>query len=105
MQHARPNRLRRAVAFAALAALLGVVALVLSQCTMVGDKLIGVGLERSTRANCVNDCNRAYNTAIDQSKKDCDGDNARLAAAHDTALAVKQACFANCHKQGAGSAG
>ena len=65
MQLARPNRVPRAAAFAVLAALLTVTVLALSQCTMVGDNLTGVGLEKSLRASCVNDCNRAYQRALD----------------------------------------
>ena len=106
MHHARPNRLRRAVAFAALAALLGVVALVLSQCTMVGDSLTGVNLEKNARSNCVNGCNDSYKAAIEQAKKDCGGTgNACFDAAQAAAFAAKTDCNNNCHKQGAGSAG
>ena len=60
MQHARPNRLRRAVAFAVLAALLGLVSLTVTQCTMVGDNLTGVGVTRSGPTTCIKACNDLY---------------------------------------------
>ena len=44
MPQSRPHQIRRALVYAALAALLGVVSLTLSQCTQVGDTLTGVGL-------------------------------------------------------------
>jgi hypothetical protein len=56
MQHARPNRLRRAVVYAALATLFGVISLTLTQCTMLGDKLTGVGLNRNFGQNCNKRC-------------------------------------------------
>ena len=66
MQHARPNRLRRAVAFVVLAALLGLVSLTLSQCTMVGDNLTGVGLSGVGPTSCVKQCNDLYKMLYDQ---------------------------------------
>ena len=60
MQHARPNRLRRAVAFAALAALLGLAALTLSHCTLVGDSLTGVNIDGVGPTSCVKQCNDFY---------------------------------------------
>jgi hypothetical protein len=105
MQHARPNRLRRAVAYAALAALLGVVTLVLSQCTMVGDNVTGVGIERSDRATCVQNCKDTRDLCLKQVIHDCAGDP----VCNDAGIAACQnafnACKDSCHKQGAGSAG
>jgi len=69
MQHARPNRLRRAVIYAALATLLGVVSLTLSQCTMVGDKLTGVDLNRGRPTTCLKNCNDFYALVYDQEQK------------------------------------
>jgi len=62
MQHARPNRLRRAVVYAALATLLGVVSLTLSQCTQVGDSLTGVGRISNKPVSCKKQCDKDYNT-------------------------------------------
>ena len=104
MQHARPNRLRRAVAYAALAALLGVVTLVLSQCTMVGD-ITGVGLERSERANCVQNCKDTRDACRAIVFHDCAGDQTCIDAGLAACQADFDACKNNCHKQGAGSAG
>jgi len=105
MQHARPNRLRRAVAYAALAALLGVVTLVLSQCTMVGDNVTGVGFDRSQRANCVQNCKDTRDMCRAQVFHDCEGNS----ACEDAGLVLCQdafnACKDGCHKQGAGVAG
>ena len=100
-QHQR----RRAVAYLTLAILLGVVALVLSQCTMVGDSLTGLSLEKNARSNCVTECNQIYEAAWAQAKKDCAGDEACLEAAHEVVLAQKRDCLNHCHKQGAGGGG
>lgn len=124
MQHARPNRLRRAVAFAALAALLGAVSLTLSQCTMVGDNLTGVDLQRAGPTSCTKQCNDTYaglykmeqkrhlaaievcQSLAQPAKGECLVAEDALAAANRDALgAGKIACQNDCHRQGAGSAG
>jgi len=125
MQHASPNRLRRTVVFAALAALLGVVSLTLSQCTMVGDNLTGVGLSAATPTGCVKACNNLYDLlykleqkrheaekaicmAIEdnQLKNDClTAESARHSARKTELADAKNACQDNCHHQGVGSAG
>ena len=119
MQHARHNRLRRAVVYTALAAVLGVVAITLTQCTQVGDNLTGVGLLSNKPVSCKKACDNAYNLAKKQedslnkaNKQACGSDaacKAAEAARHNAALAALQAqrdaCKANCHKQGAGTAG
>src|SRR5262249_28085744 len=69
MQHARPHRLRRAVAFAALAALLGLAALTLSQCTLVGDSLTGVNLDGVGPTSCVKQCNDFYAIAYKREQR------------------------------------
>ena len=69
MQHARPTRLRRAVVYAALATLLGIVSLTLSQCTLVGDNLTGVDLSRGRPTTCIKQCNDFYKLVYDQEQK------------------------------------
>jgi hypothetical protein len=69
MQHARPNRLRRAVIYAALATMLGAVSLTLSQCTMVGDNLTGVDLNKGGPTTCIKQCNDFYKLVYDQEQK------------------------------------
>ena len=119
MQHARPNRLRRAVVYAALATLLGVVSLTLSQCTQVGDNLTGVKLTSNKPVSCKKQCDKDYNTAKKSEDKYhstqmklCGSDAACKSAEnarHNSVLSQlsqqRAACKANCHKQGAGSAG
>jgi hypothetical protein len=120
MQHAaRHNRLRRAVVYAALATLLGAVSLTLSQCTQVGDSLTGVGRISHKPVSCKKQCDKDYNALKKQesalhkaNKKACGSDaacksaeEARHQAAIDALKAQRDACKANCHKQGAGSAG
>jgi hypothetical protein len=105
MQHARPNRLRRAVAYAALAALLGVVTLVLSQCMMVGDNVTGVSIDRSGRANCLQNCKDTRDMCRAQVFHDCSGDQACIDAGLAACQDAFNACKNTCHKQGAGSAG
>ena len=124
MQHARPNRLRRAVAFAALAALLGLAALTLSQCTLVGDGLTGVNLDGVGPTSCVKQCNDFYAIAYKREQKIHDSNNdlcqslpqelradclAQETARHEAAKAAlaqgKTDCQNSCHRQGSGSAG
>ena len=124
MQHARPNRLGRAAVFAALAMLLGVVALTLSQCTMVGDSITGVDLNRGQPTTCIKQCNDLYKMLYDDEQKlhvanneGCqalsqpDKDNCLAAekARHDARMAelgeAKIDCQNNCHHQGTGSSG
>ena len=124
MQLARPNRLRRAVGFAALAALLGLVSLTLSQCTLVGDNLTGVNLDKVGPTSCVKQCNDYYAFVYDAEQKRHDtnvencqqlpqpqkgdclvGEDARHTAAKVTIGDNKIECQNSCHRQGAGSAG
>jgi hypothetical protein len=116
MQHARSNRLRRAVVYAALAALLGVVSLTLSQCTQVGDNLTGVGLISHKSTSCKERCDRTYSKLkqqenslyrrnIDRCRHDAAciaAENARHAAVLAALEAQRSACKANCHHQGGG---
>jgi hypothetical protein len=101
MQHARPNRLRRAVIYAALATLLGVVSLTLSQCTMVGDNLTGVDLNRGRPVTCLKQCNDFWALVYDQEQKYhdqakllCDAVNCALLPQPDQAACIdaRQAC-------------
>jgi len=119
MQHARHTHLRRAVVYTALAALLGVVAITLTQCTQVGDNLTGIGLISNKPVSCKKQCDKDYNLAKKQedalhkaNNQACGSDAACKSAEkarHDAAIAALQAqrdaCKANCHKQGAGTAG
>jgi hypothetical protein len=124
MQHARPNRLRRAVVYAALATMLGLVALTLSQCTLVGDSLTGVDLSGVGPTSCVKQCNDFYAIAYKREQKIHDSNNdicqslpqdlragcldsetARHEAAKAALSQGKIDCQNGCHRQGAGSAG
>ena len=125
MQHARPNQLRRAMIYATLATLLGVVSLTLSQCTMVGDNLTGVGLNKGGPTTCIKQCNDLYKLLYDQEQKlhdtnvgacqalpqpgknDClNAESARHSAAKDALTQGKLDCQTGCqHEQGTGSAG
>ena len=124
MQHARPNRLRRAVVYAALATMLGLVALTLSQCTLVGDSLTGVDLSGVGPTSCVKQCNDLYAIAYKREQKIHDSNNdicqslpqdlragcldsetARHEAAKAALSQGKIDCQNGCHRQGAGSAG
>ena len=119
MQHARPNRLRRAVVYASLATLLGVVALTLSQCTMVGDNLTGVGLSKTAPTDCFGLCKydewilqKAEHKYYLANLKACGTDQACIdaeTARHEAEVlrlrAARFACRAGCHRSGDGSAG
>lgn len=120
MQHARLNRLGRAALFAAL---LGVVALSLS-CTLVGDRLTGVDLNRNGPTTCIKQCNDQYKVLFDNEQKLHVQNNSACQAlsqpAKDQCLADEKArhdarmaelgqakidCQNNCHHQGSGSSG
>ena len=124
MQHARPSRLRRAVAFAALAGLLGVGSLTLTQCTMVGDNISGVDLERGRPTTCVKRCNDLFNALYEiESKRhnaandicqalpvaqqqECQAiESATHATNKDALNQAKVDCQNSCHRQGSGTAG
>jgi hypothetical protein len=107
------------VVYAALASLLGVVSLTLSQCTLVGDSLTGVGLSKGNATNCIAQCTNLYVNLEAQERKLhqmnlelCGGDpacidaeNARHLAADAALKQGKQDCKASCHVQGGGTAG
>ena len=124
MQLARPHRIRRAVVYAALAALLGVVSLTLSQCTQVADNLTGVGLNSTKPVSCKHQCDIIYNLAVKAENKrhetamklcelkpeplrtQCKNAENLLHKANLASLAAQRdACKHKCHKQGAGTAG
>jgi hypothetical protein len=119
MPHAR-SQVRRAAAFAALATLLGVATLTLSQCTLVGDNVTGVDLSMGGATTCIKQCNDLYKMLYDQEQKLhqtnialCGQDNGPCkeaeAARHEAAKiqlsADKTACQDGCHSQGTGSGG
>lgn len=111
--------------FAVLAALLGVVSLALSQCTMVGDNVTGVSLARSAPTSCIKACNDLYDLLYKlevkrhaaendlcqqlpsgQVKNNClQTESNRHTAAKDALTDGRTACKNNCHHQGAGSTG
>jgi len=130
----RNPRLRRGFAFVALAAVLGLSALGLTQCRVVDDTVTGVDVRSNTgfrsghngRSACVHQCNEKYKacTKAEQSRhkaalKQCD----QLANSQDRSACKKaenalnkqnkkqctadmQQCKKNCkYREGAGSAG
>lgn len=125
MQHARSKPLLRVLTFSALAILLGVVSLALTQCTMIRDNVTGVGLNGSAPTSCIKDCNDQYAAlykieqkqhianvaackaiADNQARNDClNAESARHSAAMDQLSSDKIACQDGCHRQGVGSAG
>ena len=121
MQHARQHRLRRTAVYAALAMMLGVVSLTLSQCRAVGDKTTGVQLFRGNATSCIKQCNDQYKLLYDQEQKqhetnveNCQAlsqpQKGECLAAEDTRHQAaktqlgqdKTACQNNCHGQGGG---
>jgi hypothetical protein len=124
MQHARLTRVRRATGFAVLAAALALVALTLSQCTLSGDNVTGVGLERGGPTSCLRQCLDAFHAArqlclkdFETAKEQCrelpeperteciEEAEAEKDACIEEAEAQKDDCVNSCHRQGAGRAG
>jgi hypothetical protein len=125
----RNPRLRRGFAFVALAAVLGLSAVGLTQCRLVNDTVTGVDLDsnsstfksrHSRRSRCVHQCNEKYKRCLKQEEavhkrnmKACRKDAAcRKAEQKRHYNAVKacirqmQLCKKGCrYREGAGSAG
>src|SRR5262245_29957162 len=113
--------IRRAASVAGLAALLCVIAIGLSQCTLVTDRLTGVSVSslRSSSSNCIARCQDAAQEARRAESKlhvervrACDSDPACLAAEaqrHEQAIEginqTRKGCMNGCHHQGRGSGG
>lgn len=111
------SRLRRVSAFAVLGVGLTALALSLSQCQMVGERLTGVDLTAAKPSQCMNKCAKVYVEAkkleIDHHKelaKACAGDtvclaleDARFAQALELLKANQTACQSGCHHQGSGT--
>src|SRR5207249_6806767 len=68
IDHRNP-RLRRGFAFVALAAVLGLSAVGLTQCRMVDDTVTGVDVKSTTGLNAVSDCMHRCNEAYKQCRK------------------------------------
>jgi hypothetical protein len=124
VQHARPNRFRRPLVYGALATLLGVVSLTLSQCTLVSDSLTGVGLNKGGPTTCIKQCNDLYKMLYDEEHKlhlqnvgNClglpqpdrdaclDAEAARHSAEMSRLGEAKTDCQNSCHSQGGGNSG
>jgi hypothetical protein len=121
----RNPRLRRGFAFVALAAVLGLSAVGLTQCRMVDDTVTGVDVRSNTgfsngRSACVHQCNEKYKAckrAEDARHKAavqaCGGDNSCKKAEntlhknnHKQCVVQMQLCKKNCrYREGAGNAG
>ena len=119
MHLARPRRFVVA-ALAALAVSLGA----LAGCTMVGDSLTGVQLEKNGPTTCIKQCNDDYKLLFEEERKrhlaaleQCQAlsgddktvclqtESATHAANKDAFAQGKIDCQNNCHRQGSGSGG
>lgn len=128
IDHRNP-RLRRGFAFVALAAVLGLSAVGLTQCRLVDDTVTGVDLKSNTGLNAKSDCVRQCN----EKHKACKRAESALHKANDKACkllptsaerklckkeekirhkaakkacdAAKKACKSGCYNEGAGSLG
>ena len=122
IDHRNP-RLRRGFAFVALAALLGLSVVGLSQCRLVDDTVTGVELQAnsgvSARSDCVHQCNDKYKACkraeyarhkaakrACNSEKVCKKAEERLHKENKAACkdAMKD-CKRNCYNEGAGIGG
>ena len=119
----RNPRLRRGFAFVALAALLGLSAVGLTQCRMVNDNVTGVDLKAnsttSARSGCVRQCNekrkacqRAEDARHKAAKRACLSNKACKKAEDrlnkdnkKECVRQSQLCKRGCYNEGAGSAG
>ena len=122
IDHRNP-RLRRGFAFVALAALLGLTVVGLSQCRMVDDTVTGVDLQAnqgvSARSDCVHSCNDAFKACkrADDARhkaaaRACGSDKACKKAEqrlhkenHLACVRAMQECKRNCYNEGSGAGG
>lgn len=124
IDHRNP-RVRRGFAFVALAAVLGLTAVGLTQCRMVNDNVTGVDLRSgngtlSARSSCVKQCNEKFKACQKSeearhkaAKKACGSHNEACKKAEDkkhndnnkACEAQKKACKSGCYNEGAGNAG
>ena len=123
IDHRNP-RLRRGFAFVALAAVLGLAAVGLSQCRMVNDTVTGVDLSASgqlkAKSVCVKACNeqykickRAAEATYKACKKACGSHNSacrkaceyQYKPAKKACVVQKNLCKKGCYNEGAGTAG
>ena len=122
IDHRNP-RLRRGFAFVALAAVLGLSVVGLSQCRLVDDTVTGVDLKSnpgvSSRSDCVHQCKETYKAC--KRAEDARHKAAKKACLHDkeckkaedvlhkqNKLACKEAyenCKSHCYNEGAGIGG
>ena len=100
----RFQRVRRAATYFGLAAALALVTLVLSQCTMVGDNVTGVSLEKSARANCIQNCKGTRDECRASVFHDCSGDEGCISSGLAECQEDFNSCRNSCHKQGRGNA-
>ena len=122
IDHRNP-RVRRGFAFVALAAVLGLAAVGLSQCRMTSDTVTGVDLQSASglnaRSGCVHGCNDAFKSCLraEQARHKA----AKAACGHDNAckkaeqrlnnsnqkecVRQRQLCKKGCYNEGAGTGG
>ena len=123
IDHRNP-RVRRGFAFVALAAVLGLTAVGLTQCRMVDDKVTGVDLragngQLSHKSSCTKQCNDQYKACV--RAEEARHKAAKRACGHDAACkkaedkkhrdnlkaceTAKKQCKKSCYNEGAGNAG
>jgi len=122
IDHRNP-RVRRGFAFVALAAVLGLAAVGLSQCRMTSDTVTGVDLQSASglnaRSGCVRGCNDSFKSCLraEQARHK----SAKAACGHDNACKKaeqrlnnnnikecarqRQLCKKGCYNEGSGTAG
>ena len=124
VQHARPTPIAPRIPTGPLAATVGLALLLLAGCTLVGDSLTGVGLNKGQPTTCIKQCNDLYKLlyadehklhltnveqclGLSQPDKDaCLGAEATRHSAEMSRLGrAKTDCQNSCHRQGAGSTG
>jgi hypothetical protein len=112
-------RLRRGAAFAVLGVALTTLALSLSQCQMVGERIAGISLSKANPGQCISNCAHTYNDSVRVESEfhvskvhSCASDSVCLALEemrHEAEMNRLQlgraACQAKCHHQGSGGGG
>jgi hypothetical protein len=124
VQHARLTPIAPWIPTGLIVATVGLALLLLAGCTLVADRLTGVGLTKGNPTTCIKECNNLYRLLFDEEHKrhlqnveNClglpqpDKDACLLAeeARHSAEMSrlgqAKRDCHDGCHHQGGGNAG
>ena len=116
MHHGSHPLLRRVSILGVLLAIIGLVAISLTQCTMVKDNVTGVSFSKAKADKCLKDCSKEYDQATKKefqlnrkNRRQCEADIVCLAKEQERHREAQRQiddayteCRSGCHHQGSG---